>query len=249
MRITVTAPDDYYDKVFHSQDIPALGPNEPHPRFFPYPTKFQEYLAEPGQKPDAVVGARPEPTESQYIEPLRGDSTNITFLAKVKSSDRNLVIKFVDRYGVRAHQLLADEKMAPQLLYCGPLDGMNDVRIDGSCAEGSTKTGGLYVGPMRMIVMEYVETDTVEPIWPDDARKKVEEAIKKLHDAGFVFGDLRAIIHSRRSFSGRKFQLVDAIEGMVWVHPTDPTIVQAPQNLMGAPQHPLLDPRRNVHPV
>jgi len=194
----VTTLDEYYDKVFHSQDIPALGPNEPHPRFFPYPTKFQEYLAE-------TDGARPEPTEFQYIEPLRGDPTNTAFLAKDKSSDRNLVVKFVDRYGVEAHRLLADEKMAPRLLYCGLLDGKDDVRIDGSPAEGSTKTGGLYVGPMRMIVMEYIERDAME-LWPDDAHKQVEEAVKKLHDAGFVFGDLRA---PNIIFSGGKAFLVD----------------------------------------
>ena len=29
-------------------------------------------------------------------------------------------------------------------------------------------------------------------LWPDDARKKIEKAIKTLHDAKFVFGDLRA---------------------------------------------------------
>ena len=195
----MTALDEYYDKVFHSQDIPPLGPNEPHPRFFPYPTKFREYLAEPD-------GARPELTELQYIEPLRGDPTNTAFLAKAKSSDRNLVIKFVDRYGVEVHQLLADEKMAPQLLYCGPLDGMNDVRVDWSRTEGSTKIGGLYVGSMRMVVMEYIKRDTVEPLWPGDACKKVEEAIKKLHDAKFVFGDLRA---PNVIFSGGNVFLVD----------------------------------------
>ena len=200
----MTALDEYYDKIFHSQDIPALGPNEPHPRFFPYPTKFREYLAEPGQIPEIVDGALPELTEFQYIEPLHGDSTNTAFLAKVKSSDRNLVIKFVDRYGVEAHQLLADQKMAPQLLYCGLLDGMNDVRT--GRAQGSTKIGGLYVGSMRMIVMEYIERDTMEPLWPDDACKKVEEAIKKLHDAEFVFGDLRA---PNIIFSGGNAFLID----------------------------------------
>ena len=192
MRTAVTALDEYYDKVFHSQDIPTPGPSEPHPRFFTYPTKFQEYLVESGRKSETADGARPELSEFQYIEPLHGDPTNATFLAKVKSSDRKLVIKFVDRYGVEAHQLLADEKMAPQLLYCGLLDGMSDVRIDGSRTKGSTKIGGLYVGPMRMVVMECIERDTVEPFLPDDARKKVEEVVKKLHEAKFVFGDLRA---------------------------------------------------------
>ena len=32
---------------------------------------------------------------------------------------QDIVIKFVDRYGEKAHRILADEGLAPKLLYCG----------------------------------------------------------------------------------------------------------------------------------
>ena len=136
-------------------------------------------------------------TEFEYIDAFRADPTNVTFLAKVKSpdSDRKLVVKFVDRYGVGAHELLAKEGMAPKLLYCGLLDGNDDVRNTKSRARGSTETGGLYVGPPRMVVMEYIDGETmVDPssALPKDAREQIKNAIQKLHDAKFVFGDLRS---------------------------------------------------------
>jgi len=189
LRLAVEALDQYYDKVFRATDIPALGPalasNQPHPRFFPYPTRFQEYRT--------GLGSTAEYTDFEYLRPLHAAPTNTTFLAKDKSSGQNLVIKFVDRYGVDAHQLLADAGMAPRLLYCGLMDGRDDVRNAWSRAVGSIKGGGLYIGPTRMVVMEYIEgnSEVERASWPDDAREQVEEAVKKLHAAQLVFGDLR----------------------------------------------------------
>jgi len=193
----VTALDQYYDQVLQTSDIPALGPaltaHQPHPRFFPYPGKFQEYSTGPGPKSKAAEDAGRGYTEFEYIEPFSGAPTNTTFLVRVKSSGQKLVIKFVDRYGVDAHQLLADVGMAPRLLYCGLLDGRIDVRDAESPAQGRINGGGLYVGPTRMIVMEYIEgTTAAEPAsWPNNAREQVEAVIKKLHAAQLVFGDLR----------------------------------------------------------
>jgi len=196
LRLAVTTLDQYYDQILQAPDIPVLGPalasNQFHPRFFPYPTKFQEYRTEPGPKSEAADDVTPEYTEFEYIKPFSGVPANVTFLIKVKSSGRKLVIKFVDRYGVDAHQLLANAGMAPRLLYCGLLDGRNDVRTAGSHAGGRTKGGGLYVGPTRMVVMDYIEGKTTaeSASWPG-VREKVEEVIQKLHEAQLVFGDLR----------------------------------------------------------
>jgi len=98
--------------------------------------------------------------------------------------------------------------MAPQLLYCGSLDGKTDVRDAESRALGSIKLCGLYDGPMRMVVMEHIEGNTAdkEPTWPKDARERIEKAIRKLHDAELVFGDLRA---PNVMFSGKKVFLID----------------------------------------
>jgi len=208
----VTELDRFYDRVLQTSDIPPLGPaltaHQPHPRFFPYPTKFQEYSTGPGPRSKAAEDVVPEYTEFEYIEPFSGAPTNSTFLVKVKSSGQNLVIKFVDRYGVDAHQLLADAGMAPRLLYCGLLDGRNDVRNAGSPAQGRTNGGGLYVGPTRMVAMEYIKgTTAAEPAsWPSNAREQVEAAVKKLHAAQLVFGDLRG---PNIMFSEDKAFLVD----------------------------------------
>lgn len=48
----------------------------------------------------------------------------------------------------------------------------------------------LYVGPMRMVVMEYIEGTTEESAWPEDAREKNERVAQKLHEAQLFFRDL-----------------------------------------------------------
>jgi len=199
LRLAVAALDEYYGQVSRDSDIPALALNKPHPRFFPHPTRFKEYRAE--------ADAEPEWTEFEYIDIPRADPTNVTFVAKVKSLDRKLVIKFVEQYGVEAHQLLADAGMAPRLLYCGLLDGECDVRSAGSRTRVNT-TGGLYACPVDMVVMEYIEGNTVgeASVLQKDVREKTEKAIQKLHDAQLVFGDLRAV---NVMISGDKVFLID----------------------------------------
>ena len=185
LRLAVAALDKYYGQISEDRNIPTLVLNEPHPRFFPHPTRFKEYRA----KADAEL----KWTEFEYIDAPWAVPTNVTFIAKVKSSDRKLVIKFVEQYGVEAHQLLADAGMAPRLLYCGLLDGECDVRIAGSRTRVNTTTDGLYACPVDMVVMEYIEGDTADkaPVLPKDIREKTEKAIQKLHDGQLVFGDLR----------------------------------------------------------
>jgi len=109
---------------------------------------------------------------------------------------------------VEVHQLLTDVGMAPRLLYCGLLDGECDVRSARSCTRVNTTTSRLYPCPVDMVVMEYVEGDTVDkvPVSPKDAREKTEKAIQKLHDAQLVFGDLCAV---NVIVSGDKVFLID----------------------------------------
>ena len=152
--------------------------------FFLVPKKIEEHSTEADAWPNRI--------EFEYINAFHAEPTNTTFLVKVKSSDQKLVVKFVDRYGVEAHQLLADAVMALRLLYCGLLDGKNDARNVGSGARGDTKRDGLYVGPMRMVIMEYIEGTTEQSAWPENAQEKIERVVQKLHVAQLVFGDLRA---------------------------------------------------------
>jgi len=58
--------------------------------------------------------------------------------------------------------VLADAGIAPQPLYCGLLDGKNNVRNTGIHVKGCAKLGGLYVVPIRMVVMEHIEGETAE---------------------------------------------------------------------------------------
>jgi hypothetical protein len=52
----------------------------------------------------------------------------------------------LERYGEEAHQLLAKEHLAPQLLYCGRV-GIHD--------------NDPTFGELRMVVMEYVDGETL----------------------------------------------------------------------------------------
>ncbi|TFK81715.1 hypothetical protein K466DRAFT_557559, partial [Polyporus arcularius HHB13444] len=56
---------------------------------------------------------------------------------------RQLVVKFVEHYGVAAHELLAKEGLAPKLLYHG------DIWLEGPEAKGC--------GSRQMVVMEHIE--------------------------------------------------------------------------------------------
>jgi hypothetical protein len=91
--------------------------------------------------------------EFEYTNVHEHYPTNVTSFARAKSSDREFVVKFVDRYRVGAHKLLTKAGMAPRLLYCGLLDGEDDVRNYGSRASGRIECA-LYVGPLRMVVMD-----------------------------------------------------------------------------------------------
>ncbi|KAF5337703.1 hypothetical protein D9758_017346 [Tetrapyrgos nigripes] len=174
-----------YYKDVRTRKMEPLQPNTPHPRFFPYPTKFKCRQSK-------------ETISFRYLNATDDDdSRNLVYLAQTQEPQpRKLIVKFSDRYGYEAHQLLADAKHAPELFYCGLLDGESDV-LDSEKAKGRFRggAGGLYTGPMRMIVMEYLEgknaLQTPREEWPPTAHAHVKATIDQLHEAGFVFGDLR----------------------------------------------------------
>jgi hypothetical protein len=175
--LAIDTLEEYYHEINKDGNL-QLKLNEPHPRFFPYPTTFSEYGTTESQE-----------VKFSYIYGSCTDPTNVTYFAKDESSDRNFVVKFVSRYGVKAHELLAGRGMAPRLLYFGLVDGKHDARNPQSDANGSTEVGGLYVGPIRMVIMEHAGRVTKEV--PEDARSQVKNAVQTLHDEGFVYGDLR----------------------------------------------------------
>ncbi|TFK20558.1 hypothetical protein FA15DRAFT_646854 [Coprinopsis marcescibilis] len=131
-------------------------------RFFPCATS---YVAED----KSIVSFR-------YRRYLKEQSpTCVAFLAEGPAR-RQLVVKFVERYGAEAHRLLADSGQAPALLYYG------DVWHDGP-AEGCR--------PRKMVVMEYVDGKVGEGRVSDEVREAVRAAVARLHSRNLVHGDIR----------------------------------------------------------
>ncbi|KDR79822.1 hypothetical protein GALMADRAFT_91974 [Galerina marginata CBS 339.88] len=94
----------------------------------------------------------------------------------------DIVVKFADRYGERAHRLLADNGLAPELLYCGS-PRLND-------EDPSYES-------LFMIVMGFVEGTTLansklNKETAETVRRTLGDALKLLHDNGLVFGDFRS---------------------------------------------------------
>lgn len=103
------------------------------------------------------------------------------FLATDTSdANRKLVIKFVDAYGKDAHELLAAHNLAPKLIYYG----------DVWPAQAAS-------GRLKMVVMEYIKGVRLSKLCADGAAvprpvyDDVQQALKLLHDAGMVHGDIR----------------------------------------------------------
>lgn len=114
-----------------------------------------------------------------FIIPLELDSVCTTFLAKTEGpASEPIVVKFVHRYNKEAHELLAAKRMAPNLRYCnkvGVRDG--DPSYDHLC----------------MIVMDFVDGETVEKAetLPLTFGQQIRDILAVLHQADYVFGDLR----------------------------------------------------------
>lgn len=111
----------------------------------------------------------------------------MTYCARVRgeTDSPDIVVKFVARYGIDAHNLLAQEGYAPRLQYYGPLDGkytMEDV-------PHMEAPPVLSCGPMQiqMVVMDYVVRSEIPP---GDFHQQISNILTGLHIMGYVFGDL-----------------------------------------------------------
>ncbi|KAJ7596060.1 hypothetical protein C8J56DRAFT_1043162 [Mycena floridula] len=139
-----------------------LTANTPHPRFFPSITSYSR---------DGII------VNFSYIAPLEPESACIIFLAQ-EDEGRQVVVKFVHRYGLQVHQLLAQVGLAPQLFYFGPIEGAVDY------------------GTLKMVVMEYLEGTTLVSkypagLLPGKLKAEVKKGLDAIHSNGFVYGDLR----------------------------------------------------------
>ncbi|KAI0698699.1 hypothetical protein C8Q76DRAFT_757244 [Earliella scabrosa] len=97
-----------------------------------------------------------------------------------------VIVKFTQRYGLAAHQTLANHGLAPKLLYCGKL--YNDIPFDG----------------LQMVVFEDIITEDGGSVYTDRWRKSVKAStsskvrakvrhaiIELLHKKGLVHGNVR----------------------------------------------------------
>ncbi|KAI0782765.1 hypothetical protein C8Q75DRAFT_727209 [Abortiporus biennis] len=174
--------------------LPPLTKNAPQPRFYPYKTTYTN-----------IDG---ETVHFEYEGPMEAESVCVTYLARIiKTVDkdgreipvpdgappRKVVVKFADRYGIEVHKFLGKEKHGPSLLNCEPLYEMDPysqflLQLRG---EDTSNLGGISLGPIQMIVMEYVQGVKLGKRLSKVVRSQIEAVLHKLHRNGFVFGDLR----------------------------------------------------------
>ncbi|KAF8547952.1 hypothetical protein OG21DRAFT_1567390 [Imleria badia] len=81
----------------------------------------------------------------------------------------------------KAHREMESTGFAPKFLYCGPINVTSDMPS---------------YSDLRMVVMQFVEGLTLEEAVkrnevPPSLKDDLSRAIKQLHDADYVFGDLR----------------------------------------------------------
>ncbi|KAG8924840.1 hypothetical protein FRC02_010152 [Tulasnella sp. 418] len=124
-------------------------------------------------------------TTFEYTGQLYAPKSTPKPVFRAKAGTQELVIKFTYQYNKAAHDLLAQQGLAPRLLYVDPaLDTLNyNVDVHG-------------LGPW-MVVMEYVGSCLPKATLSEDDKpriiKAIESAINMLHDEGWVFGDLRPV--------------------------------------------------------
>ena len=110
----------------------------------------------------------------KYLERLLPEClSKAVFKAQTLPNNEMIVVKFTDSYSADAHRLLERERLAPPLRYFSGDD------------ERFKKPGGL-----EMVVMDFIPENSDASL-SQQGRKDVRHAIDLLHQAGYVFGDLR----------------------------------------------------------
>jgi serine/threonine protein kinase len=120
----------------------------------------------------------------KYVGYLENGPDCVTLRAETLTEPaQDIVVKFVERYGGKAHRILADAGLAPKLLYYGSPHYDDD--------QPSYRS-------IEMVVMEYIDGDTLAKAMPkmnEESMKKVSSEVRRalelLHGHGLVFGDLR----------------------------------------------------------
>jgi serine/threonine protein kinase len=157
--------DSYYEKVQPTGDLPADS------RYFPSITAY------PHEDSDRLINFK-------YVGFLENCPDCTTLHARTTTEPaQEIVVKFVDQYGEKAHRILAAEGLAPKLFFCGS-----------PCLSDEHPS----YRSLSMVVMEYIDGETfaqakkeMNPQTTEEVRSELRHALDLLHDHGLVFGDLR----------------------------------------------------------
>ena len=127
-----------------------VKPSIPRARFFPLANRYR-------------VGERT--IEFRYTAYLKtpGRPALPFWPSKCDGDARQIVVKFVERYGVAAHTLLANHGLAPRLLSYG------DIWLSGPEERGC--------GSRKMVVMEYVEGMTAHTSFYSEAKGALPDGV------------------------------------------------------------------------
>ncbi|PBK73208.1 hypothetical protein ARMSODRAFT_720832 [Armillaria solidipes] len=159
LKAGVRTLNDYYRDLEH---LP-LSSNAHHPRFFPFPTSFNEPRV-----------------HFKYLEPLKPlDPDCVTFLAETIPDKTKVVVKFAQTYGVEAHELLAQHNLAPPLLHFKHLN------------EDGAGYGALKMVVMGYVEGKTATKVFNGAALSPNVVGDLERALSILHGEGLVFGDLR----------------------------------------------------------
>ena len=136
----------------------------------------------------------------QYVGFLEDVPDCITFRARTFANPpQDIVIKFVNHYGERAHRLLAENGLAPKLFYCGSPRLMNeDPSYDSLLMIVMGFVHGKALGKLKL------DKNTAETV-----RLEIKRALALLHENGMVYGDLRLPNILITTALERKVNLID----------------------------------------
>jgi serine/threonine protein kinase len=153
---------DYYASILPS----TIEPDSKHPRFFPSIASYRNETS---------------PRSFRYVRYLEENPSCVTLLAEETDGGKLIVVKFVQRYGIAAHQLLAEAGFAPHVFYFGRVGQHDD-----------SPSYGKY----QMVIMEWINGESAADLKTQDKLSAtfttdVREAVDFLHASNYVFGDLR----------------------------------------------------------
>jgi hypothetical protein len=158
LRLCLAELKKYYQELVE----PSVPKGMIHPQFCPSINSFNE------------LGSTITFT---YVRPLELDPACVVFLARRDDNQKDIVVKFVRRYSVEAHRLMAAKNFAPHLICHQPL--------------------GEGYGDLALVVMDYVHGKTLHDLYNEsevldpDVHDALRKALEYLNGNKFIMPDLR----------------------------------------------------------